>query len=75
MIVSQVGSHNNRDPNRCFFAGWHGESYSHHQGVYDALGEQGEWSFAIPWVYRALASEPLYQRSVGAGHTQVIHMY
>lgn len=24
--------------------------------IYDALGEQAEWGFATPWVYRALAS-------------------
>ena len=29
--------------------------------VYDALGEQAEWGFADPWMYRALASPLTYE--------------
>lgn len=35
---------------------WINSANFHHQGVYDVLGEQAEWGFAIPWVYRTLAS-------------------
>lgn len=29
--------------------------------IYDALGEQAEWGFADPWIYRALASPATYE--------------
>lgn len=37
--------------------GWIQDPAAHAEGrIYDALGEQPEWGFAIPWVCRALAS-------------------
>jgi hypothetical protein len=37
--------------------GWiHDHSVPGEPRIYDALGEQAEWGFALPWVYRALAS-------------------
>ncbi|HEY3924653.1 MAG TPA: hypothetical protein VGL75_08825 [Acidothermaceae bacterium] len=40
----------------------HWVSLKGHPSSYDATGEQWEWGFAIPWIFRALASPLTHER-------------